>query len=116
MSSRNEEDPILDQQKSIVLKVANFQLKALAMSSDEDVSYLKEIQEALKSDPFVGNIKKRSRTNEVNDDFEFKDGLVYFKGLLYIPPGPIRLKIIQMHHDLPTDGHFGFNKTIELIS
>jgi hypothetical protein len=50
-----------------------------------------------------------------NDEFEFKDGLFYFKGLLYIPLGPTRLKIIQMRHDLPTVGHFGFNKTMELI-
>jgi hypothetical protein len=42
-----EGDPILDQQKSIVLKPANFQLKALAMSSDEDSSYLSEVQEAI---------------------------------------------------------------------
>jgi hypothetical protein len=111
-----EEDPILDQQKSIVLKLANFQLKALAMSSGEDLSYLQEIQEALQDDPFVENIRKRLRTNEVNDEFEFKDGLLYFKGFLYIPPGPTRLKIIQMRHDLPTVGHFGFNKTMELIS
>jgi hypothetical protein len=42
-----ERDPILDQQKYFVLKPANFQLKALAMSSGEDASYLKEVQEAL---------------------------------------------------------------------
>jgi hypothetical protein len=42
-----EGDPILDQQKSIVLKPANFQLKALAMSFSEDASYLEEVQETL---------------------------------------------------------------------
>jgi hypothetical protein len=51
-------DPILDQQKSIVMKFSNFQLKALAMSSGKDASYLKEVQEALQDDPFVENIKK----------------------------------------------------------
>jgi hypothetical protein len=35
---------------------------------------------------------------------------------LYIPPGSTRLKIIQMRHNLPTVGHFSFNKTMELIS
>jgi hypothetical protein len=44
---KKEGDPILDQQKSIVLKPANFQLQALAMSSCEDTSYSKEVQEAL---------------------------------------------------------------------
>jgi hypothetical protein len=38
--------------------------------------------------------------NEVNDEFEFKDRLLYFKGFLYIPSGPIQVKIIQMRHDL----------------
>jgi hypothetical protein len=111
-----EGDPVLDQQKSIVLKPANFQLKALAMSFDEDASYLKEVQEALQDDPFVENIKKRLHANEINDEFEFKDGLFYFNGILYIPPGPTRLKIFQMRHDLPVAGYFGFNKTMELIS
>jgi hypothetical protein len=83
-----EGDPILDQQKSIVLKSANFQLKALAMSSGKNASYLKEVQEALQDDPFVENIKKQLRANEINDEFEFKDGLLYLKGFLYIPLGP----------------------------
>jgi hypothetical protein len=111
-----EGDPILDQQKSIVLKPANFQLKALAMSSSEDELYLKEVQGALQDDSFVENIRKRLHANEVNDEFEFKNELFYFKELLYILPGPIRPKIIQMHHDLPVTRYFGFNKTIELIS
>jgi hypothetical protein len=111
-----EGDPILDQQKSIFLKLANFQLKDLAMSSGKDASYLREVQEAILDDPFVENIKKRLRINELNEEFEFKDGLLYFKALLYIPPRPIQFKIIQMCHDLPAVGHFGFNKTMKLIS
>jgi hypothetical protein len=111
-----EVDPILDQQNSIILKPTNFQLKALAMSFGEDASYIKEVQEALQDDLFIENIKNRLRANEVNDEFEFKDGLLYFNGLLYIPPGPTRLKMIQMRHNLPVARHFGFNKTMKLIS
>jgi hypothetical protein len=76
------------------LKSANFQLKALAMSYGENASYLKEIQEALQDDTFVEIIRKSLCANEVNDEFEFKHELLYFKGLLYIPPGPTRLKTI----------------------
>ena len=39
-----EGHPILDQWKSSILKPANFQLKTLEMSSDEDASYLKKGQ------------------------------------------------------------------------
>jgi hypothetical protein len=35
------------------------------MSSGEDASYLKKVQEALQDDPFVENIRKRLRANEV---------------------------------------------------
>jgi hypothetical protein len=86
------------------------------MSSSENASYLKEVQRTLQDDQFVENIRKRLHANEVNDEFEFKDGFFYFKGFLYIPLGPTRLKIIQMRHNLPAAGHFGFNKIMELIS
>jgi hypothetical protein len=59
------------------------------MSSCEDASYLKEVQEVLNDDPFVGNINKCLCINEVNDEFEFKNGLLYFKKLLYMPPRSI---------------------------
>ena len=109
-------DPILDQQKSIVLKPANFQLKDLVISFGKDASYLKEVQGALQNDPCVENIRKRLHANEVNDEFEFKNELLYFNKLLCIPLGPTQLKIIHMCHDLLAVGHFGFNKTMELIS
>jgi hypothetical protein len=45
------------------------------------------------------------------EDFEFKEGLLFFQGLFYIPLGLARLKFLQIRHDLPTAGHFGVNKT-----
>jgi hypothetical protein len=83
-----EGDPILDQQKSIILKPANFKLKALTNFSCEDASYIIEVQKVLKNNPFVEKIRERICINDVNDEFEFKDGLFYFKGLLYTPPRP----------------------------
>jgi hypothetical protein len=105
-----ERDPILDQQKFILLKPANFQLKALAMTSCEDASYFREVQETLKDDPFVEKIRERLCINKINNEFEFKNGLFYFKEILYIPLGLTRLKIIQIRHDLLVVGYFGFNK------
>ena len=57
-----QRDLILDQQKFIVLRPSNFQLKNLTMSSYETISYFTEVQEALKNDPFVEQIRKRLRT------------------------------------------------------
>jgi hypothetical protein len=70
----------------------------------------------IKDNPYVENIRKCLHINEVNNEFEFKDGLLYFKELLYIPLGPMQLMIIQVWNNLPAAGHFGFKKTIELIS
>ena len=51
------------------------------------------------------------------DNFTIKDGLVLYKGLVYVPDNfDIKLKILQDHHDSPTAGHFGQAKTLELIS
>jgi hypothetical protein len=44
----------------MVLKPANFQLKALVMSFGEHALYIEEVQEALNDNPFVENIRKRS--------------------------------------------------------
>ena len=113
-------DEILDQQKSVLLKPTNLQLKTLTISTTEDLSYLEEIRNASKDDPFVTNIARRMKSGlesrQLKEEFEFKDGLLYHKGLLYVPPGSARLKVLQLRHDFPAAGHFGFNKTMELIS
>ena len=79
-----EGDLILDQQKSIVLKPANFQLKALAMSSYDDASYFMEVQEALKDNPFVAkswnfyiSMKSMMNLNSKMDCFIFKNFCIH---------------------------------------
>ena len=54
--------------------------------------------------------------DDTNPRFQFRDGLLYYEGLLYVPEGPCRLRVLQSRHDFPSAGHFGFNKTMELIS
>jgi hypothetical protein len=58
------------------------------MSSCEDASYFMEVQEALKDNPFVKNIRERSYINEINDDFDsrmdcytLRDFCIYLQGL-----------------------------------
>ena len=51
---------------------------------------------------------------DFKQDNEEKDLLLY-KGLLYVPK-EMRTSIIEMFHDSPVSGHFGINKTKELIT
>ena len=45
---------------------------------------------------------------EKDSDWKLKDGLIYFRNLLYIPPtNKLREKIIFAHHDKPMAGHPG---------
>ena len=57
-------------------------------------------------------IKKRAD----NDKFKVEGDLLYFEERLYIPNGPTQLRVLQSRHDFPAAGHFGYNKTLELIS
>ena len=47
-----------------------------------------------------------------------KNGLLLYKGLIYIPESPpsLRLEILRDHHDALLVGHHGITKTIELIT
>jgi len=47
---------------------------------------------------------------------ELKDGVIYVDNMLYIPKDQaLRTEIMSMHHDDPLAGHFGRDKTLELI-
>jgi hypothetical protein len=49
--------------------------------------------------------------------WEEEDGLVYFRGKLYIPPDTaLRRDIVKSCHDAPTAGHPGQSRTLELVS
>lgn len=89
-------DIILDKKKSIILKPSNLQLKALTISTYADTSLMTKIQRAMKTDPFVDSIQRRLKNTlvEENNNFKLKDGLLYFKDLLYIPPDLARLQIL----------------------
>ena len=106
----------MEQQKSVILKPTNLQVKALEMSSYEHTTYLKEIWEALKDNSFIETIKTRSSNDVVYEEFEFKDGQLYSNEFLHIPLGSKKLNILQTPNGLPFAGHFGFNETLELLS
>ena len=47
--------------------------------------------------------------------FEYHDGLLFFKKLVYVPDCSCRLQIVQNCHDAHTTGHFGSTKTLDLV-
>jgi hypothetical protein len=69
--------------------------------------------------PTITEIRKTPRDNEAtrlldNDDTKESNGLILFKGMVYVPKA-LRGKVLRENHDDPTAGHFGNDKTIERL-
>jgi len=99
-----------DQQCTTLLKPEQFKLCTTIMPIDDD--FLIQVRKATIEDSIAVNIKKHPE----NKKFKVERDLIYFEERLYIPKGPVRLRVLQSRHDFPAAGHFGFNKTLELIS
>ena len=56
---------------------------------------------------------RRIRAEGLNG-YEELDGVLYHQGLPFVPEA-IRTEIISRHHDDPLAGHFGIDKTKDLI-
>jgi hypothetical protein len=64
-------------------------------------------------------LRKKGPRRLVNNLLEWEelDGLLYYKGKLYIPNNKeLHAKIIKTCHDTPTTGHPGKHRTLELVS
>ena len=55
------------------------------------------------------------RTAEPQDEYKEIDGVLHYQRLSFVPE-VIQTKIINRHHNNPLAGHFGVDKTRELIS
>ena len=65
---------------------------ALVTKIPKDTPLLQQIHKDLDNDPFAKDNKHRLQQANANKDFEEINGLVYFKGLLYIPSGLAHLQ------------------------
>lgn len=64
-------------------------------------------------------LKNHGPKKLVNGLVEWKEeeGLVYYKGRIYIPPDKeLRKEVVKQCHDAPTAGHPGVHSTLELLS
>ena len=65
---------------------------------------------------FLKNDKSKDPPFSKIDKFSLdKNGYLLFENLIYVP-NKIRIRVLELHHDSISAGHFGINKTIELIS
>ena len=69
---------------------------------------LSELQE---SDPEAQELKSKEH---LPDGWEDIDGVLHHQGLPFVPEA-IRTEIISRHHDDPLAGHFGIDKTKDLV-
>jgi hypothetical protein len=99
-------------------------MEVIPLGIDEDLA--KAIQEALPTDPNIGEYLENLRNPDLprEDDvqeflrpFSIRDDLVLREGLVYIPENDnLKLQILHQYHDSPTAGHLGQAKTLELVS
>jgi len=60
--------------------------------------------------------QQRDRKARMEEVLEIKDGLLYRRGMLWIPEdGNLNKMILESEHDMKIAGHMGQDKTIELI-
>jgi hypothetical protein len=76
---------------------------------------------ATEENTWATNIKKelqerpRNPNHDDLDQFEQQDELLLQNNLIYVPKGPIHLKILKECHDNTLAGHFGMTQSHELV-
>lgn len=110
-----------DNREEIVLKPEHFKIAAASALSDpsdleqrirDSSAHDSEVAEAL------ATLKQKGPRKLVNGtpEWEESDGLIYYKGKLYIPDDKdLRSEIVKTCHNSPSAGHPGRNGTLELV-
>ena len=79
---------------------------------------LADIRTSLENDPVVQQILADLRTNrnDVSDIWKLDKGLLYSRGLVYVPDHEdLKVRILQQAHDAIEIGHPGQAKTLEVV-
>lgn len=102
--------------------VARVLLTSETASADVDESFVSLVASLQRLDDFVANrrdqLKDESRRRRGRDfqwELDQRD-LLRYRGRLYIPDeASVRKEVISTHHDSKLAGHFGVDKTSQLI-
>ena len=122
-------DPAYDHQKQVLLGPNRLQLMVTEASETlGDSNFLDYIRMKTCSDVFVQEILDHIIPNRVSSPqsklsrmdyakFRWHDGLLFRNNQMYIPDDATsRLQVLQYCHDSPLAGHFGVQKTLELVT
>ena len=88
--------------------------------TDAGSPFISLISELQRRDTFVAEMKepnenKKARSQGQSWQFDV-DGLLRFKGRIWVPDEPaVRVEVISAHHDSKLAGHFGVDRTFELV-
>jgi hypothetical protein len=114
-------DEAYGQHNQTLLNLEQFRVAA-TISTLPDSYLVRDIKMATEEDIWATNIKKELQERPRNpnrddlDQFEQQDKLLLRNNLIYVPEGPIHLKILRECHDNTLAGHFGMARTHELMS
>ncbi|BAE56502.1 unnamed protein product [Aspergillus oryzae RIB40] len=125
--SENGQADALSRRPDHEIKGKTIETAILKQHEDGSIGYNKQTLAAVTveiKDPTRHLIAKANKKDEAltqkleaSDDLFTKDedGIVYYRNLIWVPQ-KLRNMIIQEHHDNPTRGHFGVEKTSEQIA
>ena len=122
----DHDDGTGDNDNVILLKPETFVVAALSglAVAGEEVDIIKDIKSSLDTDDLdepamraVRELRKSSTRSVRSAEWDQRDGLLYFRGKVYVPPThDLRRRIVAQHHDSRVTGHKGRFKTLELVS
>lgn len=74
-------------------------------------SFIEQIKKDLKE----SEILKDFQESKLSPDFTLVNDILYYKDKIVVPSERLQLSVLHKRHNLPTAGHFGVAKTVELI-
>ena len=97
--------------------ILSSRIMAVRARETETIPWAKELALAGANDPHWKQIKDALESGRLIENYSLEDGLVLFKNRIYIPDSnDLKLRATRQGHDAKVAGHFGRDKTLELIS
>jgi transposase InsO family protein len=72
-------------------------------------------QERMAQAAQTATVDARSDDGPEVGKWKMENGILHFEGRYYIPSGLLRRELLKQNHDDPHAGHFGYEKTLELL-